>query len=312
VTSRLYTLGLCTLLVAATGCDLVFSLDRPPDASTDDGAVPYDRCGPFLYDEPLRYTQIANPNADETGVRPWSWSDARTACRQRGMDLAVFNDAHELGSAVDDAIWPYWMGASRTSSTWSAVDECPAMMPVGGTVDSCGIVRGPNAIGETACTGAMVNPKPEEAPVVLGALCETPRPEKGPCLGNDPAKTTYTMSPTAMSFSAARTFCSERGGRPVVFETHAEWTFVGRLIDSELRERVWIGSTFDGTVWTSENSCPAHFAWAGGSPSVAPRANDCLGSVMLEVFEDEGPRTVLTGVDRMECSTAEMHALCEI
>ncbi|MFN0253123.1 MAG: C-type lectin domain-containing protein [Kofleriaceae bacterium] len=308
---RVYTLGLVLLLVA-TGCDLAFDLNRPPDAPPVDGTFPYDRCGPFLYDEPLRYTKLVNPTADETGVRPWSWSDARTACRQRGMDLAVFNDEHELGRVIDDVIWPYWIGASHTGSTWSTVDECPALVPVGGAADSCGIVRGPNTIADTACTGAMPNAKPEEPPVVLGALCETPRPDDGPCLGNDPARTTYSMSPNAMTFAAARTFCNERGARPVVFETHAEWDFVGRLIDTELRERVWIGSTFDGTMWNSENSCPAHYSWAGGAPSEAPRASDCMGSVMLEIHDDDGPRIVLTGMDRMDCATDEMHALCEI
>jgi hypothetical protein len=312
VSLRLYTIGFASLLVAATGCDIVFSLERPPDALLADAALPYDRCGPFLYDEPLRYSLIGNPTNNETEIRPWSWSDARAACLQRGMDLAVFNDEHELGSVVADAQWPYWMGVSRSGSTWSSVDQCPAMMPVGGAADSCGIVRGPVTIDETSCSGIMPATTPDDPPVVLAALCETPRPEDGPCLGNDPAKTRYEMSPSAMSFAAARTFCSERGGRPVVFETHEEWSAVGKRIDEELHERFWIGSTFDGTTWKTENKCPAHYVWSGGAPSDVPRANDCMGSVMLEVSDDDGPRTVLSGVNRMECSAPEMHALCEI
>lgn len=97
-----------------------------------------------------------------------------------------------------------------------------------------------------------------------------------------------------------------------MFETHAEWLAIGKRINEELRERFWIGSTFDGTVWKTENQCPAHYSWANGGPSEPPHANDCLGSVMLEVSDDEGPRTVLGGVDRLQCSAAEMHALCEI
>ena len=297
-----------------TGCDIVYSLDRPPDAPLDDGAQPYDRCGAFLYDEPLRYAFIPNPNPpDENGMKAWAWSDARRSCLQRGMDLAVFNDLHELSAAPTDILWPYWMGASRTSSTWSTVDGCPAMMPAGGNTDTCGVVPGPNAVGESPCTGAMADPKPDQPQVVAAAMCETPRPEAGPCLGNDPAKTEYVMSPNAMSFAAARTFCSDRGGRPVVFETHAEWLAIGKRIDEELHQRFWVGSTFDGTTWKTENKCPAHYSWATGGPSEPPNTNDCMGSVMLEVpQEDSPPVMVLTGVDRLECSAAEMHALCEI
>lgn len=311
---RLYTTGLAALLLAITGCDIVFSLDRPPDAPLDDGQLPYDRCGPFLYDEPLRYAVIANPSTADTGFKAWSWTSARTACLQRGMDLAVFNDEHELGSVGEDISWPYWMGASRTGTTWSAVDECPAMMPTASAADSCGIVRGPNTISSTACSGDIPNAKPEDAPVVLAALCETPRPEDGPCLGNDPAKTEYVMSPGAMSFADARTFCAERGGRPVVFETHAEWLAVANKVNAELHERFWVGSTFDGTTWQTENKCPAHYAWASGQPSEAPRANDCMGSMVLEVPDgDGGPlHSTINGVDRMDCSATEMHALCEI
>jgi hypothetical protein len=80
-----------------------------------------------------------------------------------------------------------------------------------------------------------------------------------------------------------------------------------------MHERFWIGSTFDGTRWKTENKCPAHYAWAGGQPSEPPHTNDCAGSVMLEVIEDDGEaHSVLTGVDRMDCTAAEMHALCEI
>lgn len=311
VTTRIYWNGVVALLCAVAGCDLVYDLHRPADAGP--GEQPYERCGPFLYQEPLRYTLIGNPNWDDFGAKAWSWNDARTACLQRGMDLAVFNDEHELGAEPEDVIWPYWMGASRTGATWSSVDGCPAMMPATFGPDSCGIVSGPNAIAGVSCTGAMPDPQPEQAQVVAAALCETPRPEDGPCLGNDPAKTEYVMSPTAMSFAAARTFCSDRGGRPVVFETHAEWLAVAKKIDDELHNRFWLGSTFDGTTWKTENKCPAQYAWASGSPSEAPHTDDCMGSVMLEVPVDgEQPRSVLTGVDRMECSSADMFALCEI
>lgn len=312
MTTRLTTIGLATVL-ATTGCDLVYDLERPPDAGLVDGDVPYDRCGPFLYGEPLRYAFLANPNVDELGARPWAWSEARTACLQRGMDLAVFNDAHELGAVAEDPAWPYWMGASRTRSTWSAVDECPAMMPAGPGADACGIVTAPNTVGETTCTGSRPDPDPDQPQVVAGALCETPRPEDGPCLGNDPARTEYVMSPEALAFAAARTFCADRGGRPVVFETRAEWLAVARLVNDELHQRFWIGSTFDGVTWKTENRCPAHYSWATGGPSESPIVNDCMGGVLLEVpVEDGAPRTVLTGVDRADCMSANIHALCEI
>ncbi len=318
MTLRLYTTGIAALLLAATGCDLVYSLDRP-DAPPADGPLadeqrPYDRCGPFLYDEPLRYAFLTNPHVQDESAALWSWSEARTACRQRGMDLAVFNDAHELGAVTGDASWPYWMGASRSSSTWTTVDECPAMMPTGANADSCGIVAGPNTITATSCTGALADPDPEQPPVVVGALCETPRPDAGPCTGNDPATTEYAMSPSAMTFAQARAFCADRGGRPVVFETNAEWLEVSKRVNDELRTRFWVGSTFDGTTWKTESQCPGHYPWASGGPSATPLAEDCMGSVMIDVPDGDGGElhSWTVGVDRLACSTAQMHALCEI
>lgn len=297
------------MLIAAAGCDLAFDLERPP---LPDGLLAYERCGPFLYDEPLRYTTITNPNGGELGPAPWSWNDARTACLQRGMDLAVFNDEHELGTS-DATLWPYWIGLSRTGSAWTTVDECPAMMPAGGDANGCGVVSGPNSISETTCTGAMTNATPEEPQVVLGALCETPRPEADGCLGNSPATTDYVMSPTALAYSAARDFCRQQGGHPVVFETHAEWLAVAARVRDDLHQKFWVGSTFDGTRWKNDNACPADFVWAAGAPSRTPVANDCMGSVVLELPDEEsGPVMTLTGVDPIACSAPELFALCEV
>src|SRR3954470_21425726 len=120
--------GLMVLALATTGCDVVFDLERDPPKKFES----YDRCGAFLYDEPLRYASVANPKTalDIDGnpvIAPWSWDDARTACKLRGMDLAVFNDANELGIGEEDAVWPYWIGQRTVGASEETVDGCPAI-----------------------------------------------------------------------------------------------------------------------------------------------------------------------------------------
>ena len=107
------------LLTALAGCDAVFGLEREPPPEL----AGYDRCGAFLYDEPLRYATVQNPNIE----LPWSWDDARIACQLRGMDLAVMNDTHELGRGAEDAPWPYWIGQRTIGGADQTVDGCPAL-----------------------------------------------------------------------------------------------------------------------------------------------------------------------------------------
>jgi len=55
--------------VCSGGCDSVFGLEAHATADAGPDRPAYDRCGPFLYDDPLRYAVIANPNL---GLAPWS------------------------------------------------------------------------------------------------------------------------------------------------------------------------------------------------------------------------------------------------
>ncbi len=303
--------------VALGGCDRAFGLDERepgPDAAPD--APPYARCGTFLYDEPLRYATINNPRVAPDGVTPeaWSWDEARTMCLQRGMDLAVFNDEHELGMANESPAWPFWIGAKLDNATWSNVDECPALEPAvpPAMANGCGVVTGPVELGATACTGQLA---PASEPVVVAAaLCETPRPTTASCLGNDPLGTRYVRSIQPLDYASARAFCGDVNGELVVFETHAEWKRVSKLTNEQFKARFWVGSTFDGRAWNAITSCPATYSWKDGTPGT-PIAGSCLSST-LRIDGDDNPEHQgiwLDGVTPTACDrTDELFAVCEI
>lgn len=304
-------------LLALTGCDQVFGLDGripAPDAAPD--AAPYTRCGTFLYDEPLRYANIANPRvaADQVTPLPWSWDEARTSCLQRGMDLAVFNDEHELGMAPEAPAWPFWVGERLVDASWESVDECPALEPAAPPAmeNGCGVVNGPVTLGASDCSGQL--PPLSEPPVVSSALCETPRPTSADCLGNDPLGTRYVRSIQPLDHAGATAFCNNVNGQLVVFETHDEWKRVSKLTNEELKARFWVGSTFDGTEWKAITNCPATYSWQNGTPG-APVAGSCL-STTLRVFGAENPEHQgiwLDGLAPTACDrTDELFAVCEI
>jgi hypothetical protein len=309
--------GLMVATLAIGGCDAAFGLqtrEAAPDAAPD--APPYSPCGAFLYDEPLRYANISNPRvaADEVTPLPWSWDDARTMCLQRGMDLAVFNDEHELGMAPEAPAWPFWIGEKLTNTTWSSVDDCPALEPATPPAMSngCGVVNGPITLGATACTGQLA--PLSEPPVVTSALCETPRPTSASCLGNDPLGTRYVRSIQPLSHEGATAFCDNVKGQLVVFETHAEWKRVSKLTNEQFKARFWVGSTFDGTTWNAITSCPATYSWQGGTPGT-PAAGSCLSTTLRVFGVDNGEHQGiwLDGVTPTTCDrTDELFAVCEI
>jgi hypothetical protein len=302
-------------IVIFGGCDRAFGLEgrvAGPDAAPD--AVPYSKCGAFLYDDPLRYAAIVNPFISETGAaQPWSWEEARTMCRQRGMDLAVFNDEKELGTTTSPPTWPFWIGEQLADAAWTTVDDCPALEPTPppGMVNGCGVVNAPLDLGATACNGQL--PPSSEPSVVLDALCETPRPTANDCLGNDPLATRYVRSIQPLAYAGAIEFCTKVNGHVVSFESHAEWLHVSKLTADEVKARFWVGSTFDGSDWTAGTGCPATYSWSGGTPGT-PVAGSCLASTLR--VNGEGPESsglFLDGVTPTECARGdEMFALCEV
>ncbi len=311
-------LAVAVLMMGA--CNTVFGLeDREPTPDAAPDAALYSRCGTFLFDEALRYATINNPRTAPDGVTPlpWSWDEARTMCQQRGMDLAVFNDEHELGMANEPPAWPYWIGAKLTNQAWENVDECPALEPAtpSAMTNGCGVVNGPVELGATACTGALpVLPDPIGPPVVPAALCETPRPTTANCLGNDPAATRYVRSIQPLDYAGAKEFCDNVNGEIVVFETHEEWKRVSKLTNEQFKARFWIGSQFDGTVWSSITNCPATYSWKDGTPGT-PVAGSCLSST-LRVDSADNPEHQgiwLDGLTPTACDqTDELFAVCEI
>jgi hypothetical protein len=309
------TAALAALLILG-GCDRAFGLDdrdrvAGPDAAPE--VAPYSRCGAFLSDDPLRYAAITSPLvAEDGGAAPWSWDAARAMCRQRGMDLAVVNDDHELGMAEVPPAWPFWIGAQLENSTWTTVDECPMLAPPPpGTVQGCGVVNGPLDLGVAACSGQL--PPTSDPSVVTSALCETPRPMTASCLGNDPVATRYVRSIEPVDHEGAVEFCKSVHGHVVSFESHAEWTHVSQLTTDTIKARFWVGSTFDGTVWTTSTGCPATYSWHDGTPGT-PAAGSCLASTLrVNGEEPESAGLFLDGVTPTECSDAdEMFALCEV
>ena len=311
------TVVVLALLVAA-GCDQVFELQRDPPLQFAN----YDRCGPFLYDEPLRYATILNPNPGGTdpqgnpiAPKAWSWDDARTSCQLRGMDLAVFNNDHELGMANEAPAWPFWIGQQMDGGTTVTVDGCPsfdaqvAARYVAADVTACGVVAGPLQIAAASCDGKL--PAGMEPSVVLSAMCETPRPDSVTCLGADPQRTKYIMSDSAMTYDKARAFCSAKSAHLLVVETEAEWRYVSTMTKASWEKPFWLGSQLQGTEWKTVTGCYGTYSWTGNDPGT-PASGSCVAGKVRSVIDPEPglSGTVLDGVAATTCDDQNF-ALCE-
>ena len=306
-------------IVASSGCDVIYGLERDPPPEF----VNYDRCGAFLYDEPLRYASIGNPNVEvdgegtPIGLKPWSWDDARTQCQLRGMDLAVFNDKSELGMGGDDAVWPYWIGQRTIGTVEETVDGCPAITApsslrlVAADATACGMVASANEIDGASCDGQL--PPTMEPNVVIGALCETPRPDSLACLGQNPEAVDYFLSDSMLTYDRAKAFCESNDAHLVVVETHEEWLHLSKRTKTEWEKPFWLGSRLDGNVWKTENGCFGTYSWTGGTPG-KPASGSCVAAKVRVVDEpEEGlSGTVLDGVAPTACSEQLSFALCEI
>lgn len=296
-------------LLVASGCDVVWGLERDPPPELAD----YDRCGAYLYDEPLRYAEVTNP-----GEGPWSWDEARTACQYRGMDLAVFNDMRELGKADVEVAWPYWIGQRTIGNAIETVDGCPGVSTpvsaryVAADVMACGVVGAPLEVDGASCDGAL--PVDKMPNVVLGALCETPRPDSIDCLGTDPLDQTYIMSDAPMTYAAAKAFCATKDAHLIVVETHAEWLFLAKQTKEAWERPFWLGSQLAKTKWETVTGCAGTYSWTGGSPGTPPDGS-CVAA-KVRVVEDGGEvdiaGTVIDGVEATDCGDDQSYALCEL
>lgn len=293
----------------SSGCDDVFDLNRPPLPGLEN----YDRCGPFLADEPLRYATISSQQ--ETPM-PWSWDDARAACKRRGMDLAVLNDASELGSVAVEASWPFWIGEQVIGGQIQTVDGCPAtdtpitLRTLAANATACGLVAGPVETATTSCDGAL--PPDSEPSFVMTALCETPRPDHDGCLGNLPTPQQYVISGEPMTYAAANSFCGAKDGHLVVVETSKEWLFLSAQTSEKWQHAFWLGSTYRGDTWESVTGCPATFSWTGNNPG-SPTDGSCVSAKTREVTgQEDGLNGVyLDGAEITACDDTS-YALCEI
>jgi hypothetical protein len=289
------------------GCDMLFDLTTVNP--NPDGPV-YDRCAPGGYDDPLRYNYVLTDTIGST-----TWDDARRNCQLRGMDLAVFNDNHEMGMAPE-AQWPYWFGVKSDATGWSTIDGCPAIgMPtpsiaLGSADPMCGAMFSPLTPNGSTCDGALVQTPPDGPDHVLGVLCETPRPKSAACLPKDPTLETYTVSPTPMAYDAAKKFCEDLGDHLVVVDSHAELMMMSRLVShGNIGAGFWFGATFDGT-WKSVTTCPAEFSWTDLGPSfIGDPFPNCVSGVLA--MDLESNTMALQGMALASCGDPTKLAVCE-
>jgi hypothetical protein len=297
---------IAVLAVLSGGCDVLLDLKtvEPPQTTT-----PYDRCAPGGYDDPLRYNFVPT---DMIGSA--SWDAARTNCLRRGMDLAVFNDTHEMGMAPSEG-WPYWIGVYQTdAATWSTIDGCPPIgmpaMPIAHADLMCGAMFNPLDPNGNGCDGTLPVTSEGLPTQMLGALCETPRPADGTCLPKDPTLETYTVSPTPMAYQAARQFCADQGAHLVVVDSFEENKLLGTMIGAgTVTSAFWIGATFDGT-WKSVTDCPPEFSWTALGPVfVGDPFPNCAATVLAP--DPESGKPMLEGIALAKCDDATKIALCE-
>jgi len=298
--------ALALSLLVASGCDVVFGLEREPPPELAD----YDRCGAFLYNEPLRYAVVTHDTA-----AAWSWDDARLACHYRGMDLAVLNDTRELGMAPEEAVWPFWIGQRMIGSTSETVDGCPAVTTavsaryVAADATACAMVGAPLEVDGASCDGAL--PPDMEPSFVTSALCETPRPESIDCLGQDPLDVSYILSDAPMTFAAAKQFCAAKDAHLVVVETQAEWRFLAKQTTEAWSKPFWLGSQFTQSKWETVNGCAGTYSWTGGTPGV-PANGSCVAAQLRASTDEDAPASmVLDGVAPTPCTEDLIYALCE-
>ena len=300
-------------VAGASGCDVIFPLE---DRVTDlvDAMPPYDRCVMSGLDDPLRYAELLNPNVAIENGQPiaaaWSWDDARADCLRRGMDLAVPNDEHELGQTTGEGL-PFWVGQRIDRAGWSAVDGCAAFTPSPETTSAtsrCGAITGPLQLASAPCDGVLGANQ-----VVVGAACETPRPATTDCLPNRPERTTYTISPRALGYAEARAFCTSRGAKLLEPSSRAELARASELAIEQHYPRFWIGSTFDGTTWNTESTCPAVYSWTQGRPELSGGDTCVAASLTARSIDGDGGETelVLDGVAVTSCANESIYALCE-
>lgn len=290
-------------VIALGGCDRVFELEALPVLpDAPDAIVTYDRCAPIAHDG-LRYAAISGA---------LSWDDARAACMRRGMDLAVVNDATELGSLEVEAR-PVWLGAAFDGTAWRSTDGCPAFQMTTQTpgATQCGYAgEDPAMILGGSCDGVL-----DAERTVNTALCETPRAAHGNCGLVAPEDETYELSEEAMSYAMARTYCAERGGHLLVIDTHAELTFFAKLASDRALPRVWIGATFDLRTWKSDTTCPGLYSWTTSAPKLGT-STDCVATTMVtpEVPDEDQaePRARLEGMTPVRCNAEDIRALCEL
>jgi len=236
-------------LVGLAGCDVVFGL-------TPSETPAFDPCTPPTYD-PARYRAL-----HDAGQNPFSWSTARSRCREVGSDLAVLNagDPVELGNQAVGAETPFWIGVSF-SDAWTGIDGCtPALTWAPGQ---------PSIAAPGQCvlvTDAGMASAPCGSEPSIDALCETPRPDET-CQALVAHSRYQLLAGAPLTQPLAASACMNAGMHLVEINSSAELDEVRRTVAPGTTS-FWLGAIYTGTEWTSPTQCPQVFTWAANEPSV--------------------------------------------
>jgi len=239
------------LVLAAGACNQVFGLHETQtaiDAATDDP------CAPITPFDPNRY--YATPGVG-------AWSMGRSACQQRGMDLAVIDatDNTEIAMELDAGEDPYWFGVSYGSDGWVAIDGCtpylPTPPPNGAAGDCLLLATSPVAF---PCDSNMLAPTGP----VLNALCETPRAD-AQCLALEAHSTYVVADRTHLSYNDAVIACDALSMHLVEINSTAELEMVVQGVAAGI-DAFWVGAQAATTGFSSPTTCPQVFVWGNGQP----------------------------------------------
>jgi len=271
-------------LVFLAGCDLVFSLDRPNDAATDDGT-----CAPLPFD-PIRYF----PGG--ASIIGHSWDEARNDCRLGGYDLAVLDVGDpELGHPETTGNVPFWYGISFGTDDWTAIDGCaPELTWAGGqplpeTPGQC-VVQTAEGMSAAGCQNQTL------ASVAVTGVCEAKRPSAA-CRAAAGVRNYLPMPGLNVTQSDATVACSNAGMHLVEINSSDELDFVRTQIAATI-PTFWIGATLFGSGttadWRSPTGCPQVFQWdvfpsgVDNCARVTPTGMEAVGCVTLAGVICEG------------------------
>jgi hypothetical protein len=256
-------------MLALGACDAVFGLTgrEPADAATPGDTMTVDEgvaaCEPLAYDA-RRYSPLVG-----TGVL--TWTNARTRCKERGADLAVFDegDDDELVNQSAGATAPFWVGIAY-GGEWSSIDGCPPALgwapdePRVTAPAQCVVMTAAGLANESCGAGTHDG-------ITVHALCETPRPS-AQCIEQTKLDNSMYIALTEppMTRSLAQTQCTTMGMHVLELSSSDELAYI--TTNFPTYTRYWVAASYVGDAWTSPTGCPQMFPWQVNEPQLGQRS----------------------------------------